>query len=55
VSLTIASRTLTITGARVGFTAVVYNPTGASLSDVFVQEWIDQGTVSKPAGVTLVN
>lgn len=50
VSISLASTTLVIDGARVNYTAIVYNPTGASLSNVFVQGLIEQGTAFKGAG-----
>jgi hypothetical protein len=53
VSISLASTTpLVIGGARANFTAVVYNPTGASLSGVSVQGWIDQGSTFRAAGGT---
>jgi hypothetical protein len=50
VSTSLATSTLVINGARANYTAVVYNPTGASLTGTFVQTYVDQGTSSSPAG-----
>ena len=50
VSISLASTTLVIDGARVNYTAITYNPTGASLSNVFVQGLIEQGAAFKGAG-----
>lgn len=51
VSITPASASLVINGPRINYTATVYNPTGAALTGVFVQEYIDQDpATSRPAG-----
>jgi hypothetical protein len=54
VSISLATTSFVINGGRASYTATVYNPTGAALSGVFVQGWMDQGTTSRAAGGTTV-
>jgi hypothetical protein len=51
VSISVTAPSLQINGPRSTYTAVVYNPTGATLTGVVVQEFIDQDpATSRPAG-----
>jgi hypothetical protein len=49
-SVNLTSTTLTIGGPNVPYTAVLSNGTGATVSSVLVQAYIDQGTASRAAG-----
>ena len=50
VSISPSFASLVLNGERRDYTAVVYNPTGAPLQGVVVQQSIDQGSSSSPAG-----
>jgi hypothetical protein len=55
VSISLASTSLVIDGPRVNFTATIHNPTGAAVTGVFLQEWIDQApATSRPAGGLMI-
>jgi hypothetical protein len=54
VSVDLTSTALTIEGVSAPYTVSIDNGTGASLSDVGIQTWIDQGTASRAAGGVVV-
>ncbi len=53
-SVNLSSTTLTIGGSSVPYTAILSNGSGTTVSSVFVQAYIDQGTASRGAGGSLV-
>lgn len=54
VSVALSSTTLTIGGPNIPYEATVANGTGGTLSDVFIQAYVEQGEASRAAGGVVV-
>src|SRR4029077_23640 len=54
-SLNLNSTTLSIGGATIPYTATLFNGTGATVSSVLVQAYINQGSASRAAGGAVVS